>query len=659
MSRVYFNEYNVLMESAAYLPLASGILRASAEANPKLAGHYEFMPFLFLRDRPEVLLDRYENPAVAAFSASMWNEQLNLELARRIKERYPDCLIVFGGPQVPHDPAGYFAQHPFIGVTIRGEGERAFSAVLDRFIGSRDFAGLPSVSFRDPLSGLCVRNDGEYGLEKNLDTYPSPYLEGLYEYLFEEFPDIDFQAIVETNRGCPFKCAFCFWGHGGLSAKFRFHGIARIEREIRWCAEHKIRYVFNADSNFGMHKRDREIAQILVETKREFGYPEKFRTCFGKNTDERIFEIGELLNSEGMEKGITLSRQSMDPQVLENIDRKNIKIETFRNLQLRFNESRIPVYTELILGLAGETCESWIEGIDTVLSSGLKNQLFVYMCQVFPNTTMASAGHIERYGIQTSQIRLSEIHGTIRDADDVAEYEDIVVGSKAMPTRDWRKAARFSWMTMALHSLKAGFFVLMYLNDRHGVRYRDIISCLSEARMPEGIGAILRRETAEMERVLNRIVSGGERACELREFGDIYWDVEEAMLFRICEDLDGFYAELEEVVAAFLRESAIDFDPRELRQAILYQRVRMPHWEAKGEVRADFDWNFPEYFECGARGEAIPLEPIRQTLHVPSPRRYGGDKRAFAREVVLWGRKSDLLLEAVTWDGPKTAPVTA
>ena len=100
----------------------------------------------------------------------------------------------------------------------------------------------------------------------------------------------------------------------------------------------KIKYVFNADSNFGMHKRDIDIAYKLVETKKKYGYPEKFRTCWGKNTSEQIFKVAELLNLHGLEKGITLARQTNSEEALKNVKRDNIKLEAYSDLENRFNE---------------------------------------------------------------------------------------------------------------------------------------------------------------------------------------------------------------------------------------------------------------------------------------------------------------------------------
>jgi putative methyltransferase len=645
--QVYFNEFNVLMDGIAYLPLVSGLLRAYAETSADLAAAYEFRPFLFHRDRPERILAEYDRPAVAAFSTSMWNEQLNLHVAREVKRRHPECLIVFGGPQVPHHPEGYFSAHPFIDVAVRGEGEETFADVLRRRLVGRDFAGLAGVSWREPESGRCIRNGEERPQSRDLDLYPSPYLEGLFEDLMAR-SELRFQAIIETNRGCPFPCTFCFWGQGGLSRKYRFHGLERVQRELEWCARNRIAYVFNADSNFGMHKRDLEIAQMLVELKRRYGYPEKFRTCFGKNTDDKIHEIAVLLHRHGLEKGITLARQSNDEGVLRNVKRQNIKLATYENLQRRFNEGDVPVYTELILGLPGETYESWTRGIDELLRSGLKNQLFVYLAQVFPNTDLADPAHQRRFGIRTRRILLTEIHGGIRSAALLPEYEDVIVETASMSVADWRRMAVFSWVTMLLHSLKLGFFLMAYLADRLGVRYGDLLDYLSRAGFPADTGPILRAEIGRFEAQLDRLLAGDGRGHHLPEFGNLYWDEEEASFLRVSERLDEFYGELGAVVRAFLAARGIAWDEAELAEALRYQRLRIPTRHPSGPTAARFAFNFPEYFEARFRSVPVRLRRVPQILTV-THRDHGGDRVRYARETILWGRKSGTMLTDVAW----------
>jgi len=646
--RVYFNEFNVLLDGTAYLPLVSGLLRAYAETQPDLADAYAFMPFLFHRDRPEPILAQYEAPAVAAFSSSMWNEQLNLRVAREVKRRWPGCLIVFGGPQVPHHPEAYFAAHPFVDVAVRGEGEEAFAEVLRAALAGRDFGTVAGVAWRDPASGACVRNVAERPQSRDLDLYPSPYLEGLFDDLMDRADGMRFQAIIETNRGCPFPCTFCFWGQGGLSRKYRYHGIERVAREIEWCARHRIAYVFNADSNFGMHKRDLEIAQILVDTKRRYGYPEKFRTCFGKNTDDNIYEIATLLHAHDLEKGITLARQSNDADVLRNIRRQNIKLETYENLQRRFNAGDVPVYTELILGLPGETYATWTAGIDALLTSGLKNQLFVYLAQVFPNTELADPEHQARFGVRTTRIALTEIHGAERPAELLPEYEDVITTTASMPETEWRRMAVFSWVTMVMHSLKLGFFLMSYLHDRLGVRYGDFLDHLASGAFPADTGSILRAELAAFDAQCDRLLVGHGRGHVLPSFGTIYWDEEEASFLRISERLDAFFDELLAITRAYLAGRGVAFDDAQLAEVVAYQRLRLPSAMPSIAVERRFAWNIPEYFATRFQADAAPLVRTPQVLTI-RPRDYAGDRPRYARETILWGRKSGTMLVDAGW----------
>ena len=648
--RVYFNEYNILMANSAYLPLNSGLLQAYAETNELITENYQFMPYLFYRDSLENILPNYENPSVAAFSVSMWNEQLNLEVAQEVKKLYPKCLVIFGGPQVPQHPQEYFKNYPFIDVTVRSEGEEAFTDILIRFLESRDFSGLPGVSFWDEKTNSCIRNDQERAQSKDLDIYPSPYLEGKYDELMEKHNNLDFQVIIETNRGCPFPCSFCFWGQGGLSRKYRFHGLERVAREIEWCAIHSIKYVFNADSNFGMHKRDMDIAQMLVDIKAKYGYPEKFRTCFGKNTDDKIYNIAMLLHQHDLEKGITLARQSDDSETLINIRRQNIKLSTYNNLQTRFNEGNVPVYTELIIGLPGETYESWTKGIENMLQAGLKNQIFVYQCQIFPNTEMADPEYQKRFGIVTNRVVLNEIHGAEREGYLVPEYEDIIITTNSMPLEEWRRISVLSWLTMMLHSLKLGFFIMYYLNKRYDIRYTDFIAYISELHMPEGMAPILTEEINRLYLQLDHMLEGKGRGHVVKEFGNIYWDEEEIRYLRISNDLEQFYDEILTIVCAFLKEKGIDFNENEVAEAIEYQRLRIPLSNGVHQKEYQFSFNFPEYFGTCFKLDPAELLAMPQTLTLENQTDYNGDKVNYARKTILWGRKSGTMLVDVKWE---------
>jgi radical SAM superfamily enzyme YgiQ (UPF0313 family) len=652
VTTVYFNEYNIRMGAFSYLPLVSGLLQSYAQTFPDITSSFRFMPFIYAMDRPSTILAKYtEAPDIACFSSMMWNEQLNYRIAREIKARYPECLIVFGGPNVPmppqHSIEDWMAAHPFVDVAVRAEGEDPFVDILRAYQQGAGFADIPGVASRD--SGRVVFNDTERTFDRDM-PYPSPYLSGLYDELLVEGKanGHQFQTIIETNRGCPFPCTFCYWGRGGLSRRFRYKDIERVKAEIDWMGRNQIRYVFNADSNFGMNPRDHEIAEFIVGTKQQYGFPEKFRTCFGKNTDERIFQIGALLHSHQLEKGITLARQSSDKQTLINIKRSNIKMSTYVNLQTKFNDLNIPVYSEMILGLPGETYASWIRGVDELLEAGVKNQLFVYLCQVLLNTEMAEADYREKHGLQTKTIKLAEIHGEARPDDFVDEYEEIIIGTASLPHEDWKAALRFSYVMMLFHSLKLAYYVMIALLDRYGLKMSEFIAYVAARRFTSA--PLLTRELDFYDAIIARMVEQGEhRGTVLPAYGDIYWDVEEASFLRLTQNTEAFYDEVRWLVIEFAQAQGITPDVQFLAQVVRYQKARIPSQGKAAPSTETFSWNLPEYFERRFSSSPAPLVNQRSWMTV-TPTDWAGDLRRFARESILWGRKSGTMLTPCSYE---------
>ncbi|MFA6091896.1 MAG: cobalamin-dependent protein [Elusimicrobiota bacterium] len=645
---IYLHEFNVAMEKSIYLPLASGLLQAYAQTIPVLRENYRFMPLRFVRGDLAGMMEGYGNPDVAGFSVSMWNMNLSLAIAERLKSRFPGCLVVFGGPQVPFEAADFFREHPFIDAVVRGEGEKSFAEILERALSSRDFSGIDGISYRDPKDGSCVKNPGERQVLKDLDVYPSPYLAGVYDSLFSQ--GLDFQVIIETNRGCPYNCSYCFWGKGGLSKKYGFFSLERVKAEAQWCGARGIKYVFCADSNFGAFKRDLEIARYFVEAKLAGGFPEKFRVCYAKNTEDTVFEIGKLLHSHQMEKSITMARQTNNEEAALNVNRKNIKMEVFNKLQRKYNQEKIPVYTEIILGFPGESYLSFKEGLEQILRSGLKNQIFVYLCQVYPNTELNDPAYREKHLMSTVRIPLHETHAAVRAKGLIEEHEEIITGTRSMSAQDWKRMFMLAWTTQLFHSLKLGFFIMLYLNDRYKIGYTGLLERIISLEAGPGGGGPLRRAVERCREFADSILKGGPRTVEMPEFGSIYWDAEEAGYLGIIPDKEDFYRELLELVAGYLDEQGIAYDRAELGEAMRYQEAMIPGL-APEDREHSFEYNMPEYFE--AYFSESRAEPAKrpQVLTVTALKDCGGDKKMFAREVVLFGRKSDRMLKIAKWRG--------
>lgn len=645
--KVYFNEYNILMENAVYLPLVSGHLHAFALTDPVIKESYEFMEYIFYRDYPDKILEKYDNPSVAAFSVSMWNANLSLEVARMVKEKFPNCLIVFGGPHVPFDASYFFVVHSFVDLVVRSDGEQVFAEILRRNLGSRDFSGIDGVSFRGS-AGACVKVEKEQPLQKDLDVYPSPYSEGLFDGLISAHKEIQFQAIVETNRGCPFPCSYCFWGQGGLNTRYRYFSLERVQDVLDWLGKNKIEYVFCADSNFGMLPRDPQIARMVASTKEKYGYPSKFRVCYGKNAENTIYETAKILADAKLAKGVTLARQSNDPATLTINRRKNIPITTYNALERRYHEAGISTYTELILGLPGETYVSFKNGIEEILQGSINNQPYIYHCQILPNTLVGDVNFQKEHGLIIKRIALTEIHCAVRDKNFVLEDEDIIVGSNAMPTTDWQRATVLSWVTQLLYGLGAGLFISNYLFDKHHVSYTDLYEFIADRNftanvpMVKGIIDGLFKGTWD-------ILGGKPRSTVIPEFGDVYRDYEEGSFFCMSHDKDVFYAELFEIIKGFLLLRGHQFSVDVLKEVVDYQKARTPGYKPLLTKELSFEYNLPEYFEKYFENK-IDILKSPQMLFLENAMDYSGDREEFARDVIRKRRNNDILYKA-KWCG--------
>ncbi len=340
---------NYLHGRATFLPYAAGTLIANAKADPALCDYYEFSEPLFLREDVEKVVAKIDNPYLFGFSNYIWNHEYNRVLAKRIKEEYPECIIVFGGHHITPDSSLMLTEN-YIDVMIFGEGEEIFALLLTALKNGTDLSEVPNIAYRENGKPVESKKAKICGID-----YPSPYLTGVFDSIFENYPEYDFHAIFETNRGCPYNCAYCDWG--SLHSGVRFFSEEKILAELGWFSAHNISAFGCADANFGMFERDEKFVDEMVRLKKEQGVFSMLQASYAKNSNDRVFSITQKLNDCGMNKGATLSFQSLSEPALANVNRKNISVDTFTALLNRYNQAGIATYTELILGLPGETPE--------------------------------------------------------------------------------------------------------------------------------------------------------------------------------------------------------------------------------------------------------------------------------------------------------------
>ena len=258
MKNIYFVQVGFEFDGSVYLPYAAGTIIAYCQSDAQIKKEYNFSDIIFKRELLASAIQKLEEPYIVAFSCSVWNMEYNKALAKMIKKRYPDCIIVFGGHSVSDD-ASLLEDENYIDVLIFGEGETVFSAILKNLI-DNNLGSTENIAYRQ--NGAIIKTPRSYC--KKLDDFPSPYLNGVFDKIISENKHSEFLSVLETNRGCPYSCAYCDWCAG---KKMRFFPLEKVKAEIQWLSDNKITYCFCADSNFGMFDRDEEIAEYIISSK--------------------------------------------------------------------------------------------------------------------------------------------------------------------------------------------------------------------------------------------------------------------------------------------------------------------------------------------------------------------------------------------------------
>jgi radical SAM superfamily enzyme YgiQ (UPF0313 family) len=374
------------------LPLAAGYLKASVLADDELAHEVDVEILNFRGRTPTAAMVRAilgdRPPAVLAFSVFGWNVRQFATLSSTYKQMVPHGLVIWGGTHVAHQGPRVFAEVPSVDVVADGEGEIVFPQLLKLFLrhGHSDalwaeIDSIPGLTWRLPggeaaCTGAPVRIDC-------LDEIPSPFLTGAIEL---RMPDGQFRfdvALIETNRGCPYKCSFCYWG-GAVGQRVREFDRERLREEVALFAAHEVDSLILCDANFGMRKADEDFIDDVIGIRRRTGFPRHLDTSWAKNKSTTFFNVVRKMKECGLHSSFTLALQSLDDPALRTMRRRNMQVNDWHELVAWMQAEHLDCYAELLWGAPGETVEAFVRGYNEL--SRHTSRIAVYPVLVLPNT---------------------------------------------------------------------------------------------------------------------------------------------------------------------------------------------------------------------------------------------------------------------------------
>ena len=633
---VGLSQINNSFSGANYLPYAIGLLQAYVKKHLTGSKHFEFLQPVFKRIPVGEAVDRLEPAGIAGFSLYVWNEQISLEIIRRLKKRNSKIHIICGGPQVPDQAELFLRQNPEIDIAVHGEGERTFLELLKNFP-SKEINQIPGTSRIDD-SGKFFNNPKADRI-KDLSIIPSPYLSGEFDSLMQSMPNEEWLILWETNRGCPFPCTFCDWGSAVADRIFRFD-MNRIYEELDWFSKNKIEFIFNCDANFGILPRDVEIAQRTANNKKQFGYPKVLSTQNTKNATERNYLTQKILADGGLNKGVTLSMQSLFEPALRNIKRQNISLKAYEELQRRFNLDNIATYSDFILGLPGETYESFVDGVASLIKNGQHNRIQFNNLSVLPNAEMGDPEYQKQYGMELVNSKILNIHGSREcPENDIEEIQKLVIATSSMPRDMWCKTRAFSWMTAFLHFDKLLQIPLITIEQSTGISYGKIIESFFEVD-PSEFSLIAEIRDHFFNRAAE-VQTGGPEYHYSKEWLGVWWPDDEYQLIRLSVEgkLDLFYEESERLLKALLNKAKKDHVIPLVTESIKINRALLKQPHLYDDLEIESEYNVLEVYTKVLTGQPIAFNRVKSAYRINRSIQTWGDWQTWCREVVWFGNK--------------------
>ena len=449
--KIYLGDltYNTIVVSTEALPINIGYI--ASYCKKRFGSEVEFTLFKYHQELEKAILE--SPPDILGLSNYVWCQNLSHEMFKIFSEKNPNGLRVWGGPNFPLDvpsQAKFFEDFPYFDVYVPIDGEIGFSNIVEKALQSNS-SEIRSTILKDSTDSCVVRNLDKKllftfhdGRIKNLDEIPSPYLTGLLDKFFDD----NLIPMLQTNRGCPFSCSFCTDGRDAVNQVNRFSQ-DRVKQEIEYITKNvkkNVHSLFISDLNFGMIPGDLDTCNVLAKMQEQYNYPQKILSTTGKNNKERIIDSIKSLNGS---LALSMSVQSLDEDVLKNIQRDNISVDRMLGLAPTIKESGLRTTAEIIVGLPGETYDSHLDTIRQLVGAKL-DDVIIYTCFLLTGSEMATPEQQSKWKFQTKHRILPMDFAKLSNGKNICEIDNVIIGSKDLSFDEYvalRMIAFTLWMT--------------------------------------------------------------------------------------------------------------------------------------------------------------------------------------------------------------------
>lgn len=323
-------------------------------------------------------------PALVGLTAYQRTMLYVIGLAGLVKSVDANIKVAIGGPQATFMPSAAFAELPDIDYICRSAGEVTLLNIAQAIQNGTPFSNVLGASYRD--AGGAIHDTESIDGFANLDAYPSPYLDDIFDY--ERMSE----AIMLTSRGCPHNCLYCYTPPA-FNRKVRFHSVDRVMEEIKWIKRKGVKRLWFADPNisFKPTRLTELIDRILSE---------------GLESEMWLQTRADLVTPDLMRQmrragvsTIAFGLESASERVLSRLD-KQVSIQTVADAIRLAQAEDIEVELFTMFGLPHETFGDAVKTLEFVKENNVKimGNTNSQQMQIYFGTPMAR--HYADYNIR-------------------------------------------------------------------------------------------------------------------------------------------------------------------------------------------------------------------------------------------------------------------
>jgi len=437
--KIYLGDltYNTVSLATDAFPLNVGFIASYCK---KLFGSdIEIKLFKYIEDIDKAITD--DPPDLLGLSNYCWSYNASQEIFKMFKKINPNGVTVWGGPNFPLDMPSqekFMNKHSEVDVYVPTDGEVGFSNVVKLLLKSNSRQNIVDELLSTQIEG-CISRDTNGKLHHifsdtritNLDEIPSPYLMGLMDKFFDGL----LTPMLQTNRGCPFHCSFCTDGKSEVDSINNF-SLERVNSDLNYIAEHVPKTTHSlhiSDLNFGMYPRDIKICETIAQIQQKIEYPQFIKCTTGKNQKNKIIEAIKKLNNT---LRITMSVQSLDPEVLKNVRRSNISTDNMLDLYPAIKAANLETTSEVILGLPGDSYDGHLKTLRNLIRAKM-DEVLVHTCIMFDGSELGTPKERKKWNLKTKYRVIPKDFAILSNGRKAVETEEIVIATDKMTFEEY------------------------------------------------------------------------------------------------------------------------------------------------------------------------------------------------------------------------------